>query len=150
MDQTGYPNRKPEIKFGALQIWAHNREYPSSQDYWDGNWLNVTAHCGGDGSEVWVTGSIIHLSELKTLQKDVERLLSSLGGKVVLDTMEPNLELTIKVTTQNEVEVRVSLTPNHLSQEHLYFFIASPEDLQMLIQELQDILIKYPIIGKSG
>lgn len=44
---------QPDIKLNGLQIWIHGRQYPNEEDYWDGNWLNVTAHCGSQGAEVW-------------------------------------------------------------------------------------------------
>jgi hypothetical protein len=54
----------PGIALAGLQIWVQGRQFPDAQDYWDGNWLDVTVHCGGEGASVWVSGSIIHLSEL--------------------------------------------------------------------------------------
>jgi len=36
----------PDLKLEGLQIWIHGRQFPDAADYWDGNWLRVTAHCG--------------------------------------------------------------------------------------------------------
>jgi hypothetical protein len=36
----------PNLELEGLQIWVHGRQFPDSNDYWDGNWLRVTAHCG--------------------------------------------------------------------------------------------------------
>ena len=43
----------PDIKLAGLQIWIHSRQFPDTDDFWDGNWLNITAHCGADGASVW-------------------------------------------------------------------------------------------------
>lgn len=148
MDKNKYPNQKPDLDLGVLQMWVHGRKYPESGDYWDGNWLNVTAHCGGEDSNVWVTGSIIHLTDLKTLQADLEKLCSSLNGAAVLETMEPNFGIDFEASPQKEIHVKVHLTPNHLSQEHHYFFKVSQYELQKFMQEIKIILESNPIIGK--
>lgn len=48
----------PDLKLQGLQIWVHGRQFPDAADYWDGNWLRVTAHCGESGASVFATGSI--------------------------------------------------------------------------------------------
>lgn len=130
-----------------MQIWAHGRQYPESTDYWDVNWLNVTAHCGGEGSDVWVTGPIIHITELKALREDLTKLSISLKGSVILDTMEPNFRIEFEATSKKEIQVKVHLTPNHLSQGHKYFFEVSQDNLNTFVQELKGILENYPIAG---
>src|SRR5256885_6731459 len=41
-----YPEQlgTPDIKLGGLQVWVHGRQFPDAIDYWDGNWLRITAH----------------------------------------------------------------------------------------------------------
>ena len=56
----------PDIKIAALKIWVHGRQFEDAQDYWDGNWLRVTAHCGADGGSALAHGSILHLGEKLT------------------------------------------------------------------------------------
>ena len=41
-----------DLKLEGLQIWVHGRQFPDLHDYWDGNWLRVTAHCGGSGASI--------------------------------------------------------------------------------------------------
>jgi len=55
---------RPDLQVGGLQLWIHARQFPDSEDYWDGNWLMVTVRCCASGAEVWVKGPILHLSEL--------------------------------------------------------------------------------------
>jgi hypothetical protein len=52
---------EPDLKLAGFQLWVHSRQFPQEEDYWDGNWVNVTAHCAGKGASVWVRGAIIHL-----------------------------------------------------------------------------------------
>jgi hypothetical protein len=67
----------PDIEIAGLQIWIHNRCYPESE-----NWLNVTVHCGAQGSSVRANGTIIHLSEISHLLSGIEKLYKALKGKV--------------------------------------------------------------------
>jgi hypothetical protein len=111
---------KPDLKINELQIWIHGREYPDSNDYWDGNWLRVTVHCGRGNSNVWVTGSIIHVPELSQLKDDLSNFIESLQGKVELQTMEPELKIAFEANTQRakswnyEIEMKVNITPHQI------------------------------------
>ena len=51
-DQLG----APAIRLAGFQLWVHGRQFPDSQDCWDGNWLNVTAHCDAAKGSVWALG----------------------------------------------------------------------------------------------
>ncbi len=42
-----------DIKLDGLQIWIHSREFPTSEDYWDSNWLNITVKCQVKGRTAW-------------------------------------------------------------------------------------------------
>jgi hypothetical protein len=33
----------PSLKIDGFALWVHGRQLPESQDFYDGNWLNVTA-----------------------------------------------------------------------------------------------------------
>lgn len=52
------------MKFVGLAIWVHGRQFSDSKDYWQDNWLNVTARYGAQGASVKIFGNIIHLSEI--------------------------------------------------------------------------------------
>ena len=54
----------PSLKLGTFVLWVHGRQYPDSEDAWDGNWLNVTAHCGASGSRVVVSGAVLDTASL--------------------------------------------------------------------------------------
>jgi hypothetical protein len=85
-------------------------------DHWDGNWLRVTAHCGRNGASVFVTGSIIHLSELDRWRVETEERLKNLNGEAKLTCLEPNLSAVLKSPSLGHVAVEVSITPDHMTQ----------------------------------
>jgi hypothetical protein len=34
---------EPDIKISGLEIWIHGNQFPDENDYWDGNWMDITA-----------------------------------------------------------------------------------------------------------
>jgi hypothetical protein len=89
----------PSIRLGGLQIWVHSRGTSIPPvPYEDEDWLSVTAHCGGAGADVWVYGSILTLSAIKTWAEDCEKINRSLSGGAVLDGIEPELFVTMGVS----------------------------------------------------
>jgi hypothetical protein len=147
---------KPDLKISGLQVWIHGREFPESTDFWDGNWLNVTAHCGKGESNIRVTGPLIHVPELAQFKADLEIFSIALQGKVELQTMEPNLKVElVQATTRRdeslnyEIEMRVNITPNQIFETHEFIFGIDKNQVTSCIFQLQEILKKYQIKEKS-
>ncbi len=144
---TNYLNRKPDIKLIGLEIWILGRQFPDSNDYWDGNWVNVIAHCNAHGSRVEVSGSIIHLSEIHYWHQSLETLYETLEGSACLDCMEPELNILIKVQSLGKMEMQVKITPDHLNQKHLFIFELNQSFLPDLIKSCKKIMQNYPLTG---
>jgi len=81
----------PTLEIDQLRIWIRGREFPSSLDFWDGNWLDITAHCSAGGADVWVSGPFLHLSELQSWFESTYQLNETLAGEAVLKCIEPAL-----------------------------------------------------------
>src|SRR5207249_3059340 len=47
------------LKVAGLELWVHDRRSPKAQDYWEGNWLVLTARCAATGANVWSTGPML-------------------------------------------------------------------------------------------
>ncbi len=107
----------PDLKIIGLSMWVHGRELESSDDYWDGNWLRVTVRCQAHGATIEVSGSIVHLTELKAWLHQARELHSSLTGTARLDCIEPNLRVCVTLT-HGKGELLVEITPDNMSQEH--------------------------------
>lgn len=138
---------KPDLQLSGLQIWIHGRQFPAAEDYWDGNWINVTAHCGADGASVWVSGNIIHLSEIRHLQTGVESVYQELKGKAELPCMEPELSVVLEAKNLGQIEMVVEITPNNLCQSHTFTFEIDQSYLPAFIKECEAVLSKYPVKG---
>lgn len=134
----------PDLRIAGLRLWVHNRQFPESEDYWDGNWLNVTAECRSPGTSVRVDGPIVHLGEIQMLIEQLEVLYRSLHGQARLECMEPNLDVSLRALTGGHIEVRISLTPNQLAESHTYTEGLDQTFLPGIIAECKAILGKFP------
>lgn len=139
---------KPAIKIAGLAIWIHSRQFPDSKDYWDVNWLNVTVRCGAKGASVLVNGSIIHLSEISHFLSGVEKLYKTLKGQAELACMEPELSIELEAENHGHIKMSVSITPDHLNQQHNFVFELDQSFLPTLIANCKSTLDEYPVIGK--
>ena len=138
----------PDLKLAGLQIWVHKRQFPDADDYWDANRINVTVHCEARGSNVWVQGNIIHLSEISQFLSGVGNIKGDLKGKAELACMEPQLYLKLEAKNLGHIEMEVDLTPDHLSQQHKFTFEIDQSYLPSVITECKKILEQYPIKGR--
>ena len=136
----------PAIKFAGFQLWVHSRQFPEATDYWDGNWLNVTVHCGASGSSVWATGAILDIVAIARWGTQLESLYRTLTGEAVLASDEPNLEVRVTSTdTSGHVLLRVEITPDHMTQEHMFGFATDQSYLPGVIGGCRTIVENYPI-----
>ena len=138
----------PSLRLAFLQIWVHGRQFPDAMDRSDGNWLNVVAHCGGDGASVWATGAILDTVALSRFRDDLDRIYRTLVGEAVLESDEPNIKAHVKSSDKaGHLRIRIELTPDHLLQGHWFEFEADQTYLPPLIDQLDTILKTFPVRG---
>jgi hypothetical protein len=141
----------PAIKVVGFLLWIHGRQFPESQSYWDGNWLNVTAHCGGNGASVWASGAILMVSDLARWVEDCEALYQSGQGEARLQPLEPNLFVTLQSSDRlGHILMRVDITPDHMTQEHRMDFEIDQSYLPSLMAQCRAVIEEYPIRGQAG
>jgi hypothetical protein len=136
-----------DIKLGNLFIWIHGYQFPECQDYWDGNWVNLTAYCTSGCASVRVSGFFLHLPELKDWYQQTKRLYETLKGEAVLKCMEPNLGVSLTTNGRGGISATVSITPDHLMENHEFKFDWDQTYLKTFLKDCQTVLEKYPIRG---
>jgi hypothetical protein len=139
----------PDIKLDGLQIWIHGRQFPQAVDYWDGNWLNVTAHCGAHGADVWTSGPIIHLPDIARWLASCEEMNRTLSGEAKLFSLEPELVVELNMDSPGQILMSVEITPDHTRQEHNFQFEIDQSYLGSLIESCRKVLAEYPIRGQA-
>jgi hypothetical protein len=138
-----------DVTIAALRIWVHGRQFEDSQEYWDANWLRVTAHCGAGGSSVRAHGSFLSLSELASFVAECARLHETLKGKALLPCMEPNLGVELTATNvRGTIEADIRITPDHLTQEHVFRFTIDQSYLPGIMRDIRGVLAKLPVRGE--
>ena len=138
----------PSLRIDGFELWIHGRQFPESQDFYDGNWLNVTAHCGASGASVWVEGAILMTTDLERWANQCESLYQSLNGEAVLYSYEPELRVTINSTdTIGHLRMHVEITPNHMNQRHAFDLELDQSYLPQLISNCRKVVAAYPIRG---
>jgi hypothetical protein len=136
---------EPSLQIAGLKLWVHGRQFPLAQDYWDGNWLQVTAQCDSASATVSTVGPIVHLGELVQLIEECERLHESLSGIAKLDCMEPNLSVTLTAKTRGQIDVQIHITPNHMLERHEFNESFDQTFLPAIISQCRRILIEHPL-----
>ena len=87
---------EPDLGLAGLSIWVLGRQFPDQTDYWDGNWLNVTAHCGVTSASVWASGAILTVSDIALWASQCVALYESGQGQAALQPCEPNLLVILR------------------------------------------------------
>jgi hypothetical protein len=140
----------PNIRLSGVQIWIHSRQFPDSNDFWDGNWLNVTVHCGANGASVWTSGAILHVSEIADWLVALEKMNGTLSGEANLDTIEPEFNVKLKAESLGQITMKVEISPNHLTQRHSFKFEVDQSYIDGVIKSCRNTLAAYPLIGKPS
>lgn len=139
--------RDADIHLAGLEIWVQRRQFPDSNDYWDGNWIVVNARCSKEGASVHASGPFIHLSELAGFTNELIRLNDELKGEATLPCMEPELSVKLKADKLGHVSVTVTLTPDHLTQQHKFVFDIDQSYLSGVLKQCHAVLEEYPLRG---
>ena len=136
---------EPDLVIAGLRIWVHGRQFPQSADYWDGNWLRVTAYCMYPQSIVRAHGAIIHLGEIVGLLNECENLYKTLNGQACLRCIEPNLGVELTAESGGHINVRLTITPDQLTESHNFTDGIDQTYLLPIISACQAILTKFPV-----
>jgi hypothetical protein len=139
---------EPDLKIAGFQLWIHGREFPNSGDYYDGNWLRVTAHCGAQGADVWTNGSLLMSTDIYGFGADCEKLLNHEGDNAVLNPIEPGLKVSLgRSDSLGHFLAVINITPDHMTQEHRFEFEIDQTFVSNLIGQCQRIVKTFPVRG---
>ncbi len=139
------PDREADIRCGHLSIWILRRQFPDETDYWDGNWLDVVAHCGDQGASVTVSGSILHLGEIKQWVDELEVMNETLKGSARLPTIEPNLSISLECNDLGQITATCQITPDQLRQSHEFIFDIDQSYLNGILSQCRRVLNEYVV-----
>lgn len=133
-----------------MSLWVHGREFPNSTDYWDGNWLVITALVQADGARVEARGPLIRSDELRVFTNALRTLRADLRGKAELACLEPGLHVVMEGDGLGHIAVRIEITPDQMTQSHSFDFDSDQTFLLPLISACEAVLERYPVIIASS
>lgn len=139
---------KPDLSVAGFQLWVHGREFPESEDYDDGNWLRVTAHCGASGASVWAQGAILMVTDVLRFGDDCLAVHRDEAKSAVLDPLEPELRLALETSDElGHIAARVEITPDHIAQAHRFSFVIDQSHLPGIARQCSAIVEEFPVRG---
>jgi hypothetical protein len=135
----------------GFDLWVHGYAYPASTDSWDGNWLRVTARCGGAGASVSVSGEVLDTVSIHRFRHELEALSRDLRGQATLKSHEPNLSVRLSAdASTGHITVQVDITPDHMTQSHRMNFELDQSFLPETLAACDRILAKVPVRDPEG
>jgi hypothetical protein len=138
----------PRLRLGALSVQVHGRQFPDAGDYWDGNWIVVTASGSSAGSQVVVRGPILHLGEVVELREGCLSMLSERAGSAVLACTEPNLYCELVAVPRGRVRATLEITPDREGEEHVFRFEVELAEVAELARQCRALLEALPVLGE--
>jgi hypothetical protein len=141
---------EPDLRVDGFQLWIHGYQFPACTDYWDGNWLRVTAHCGALGASVWATGAILMNTDLRHWAEQCDALRTGGAHVAELAPLEPELKVLVKARDQlGHFVVTVQITPDHMTQGHTFEFDIDQTYLPAIAEKCRTIVRAYPVRGEA-
>jgi hypothetical protein len=139
-DETG----EPDIKLAGLSLWARSREFPGSDDDWDGNWIDLVVFVDAPGARVERRGPYLRSDDLAAFREQLAALHSDLKGTANLDCIEPALKGKVGCGSLGHIEVAVDITPDHLRQSHQFVFDIDQSYLATTLAGCARVLDRFP------
>ncbi len=141
---------EPALTVAGFQLWIHGRQFPEADDYYDGNWLRVTAHCAASGASVWAQGAIVMVTDIADFGRQCDAMLRGASSSAMLDPYEPELRVSLELADRlGHIRGQVEITPDHLAQSHKMEFDVDQSYLSGIIKQCSAIIQEYPIRGNE-
>lgn len=141
-----------KIHFGGeqsefLSLTVHGRSRPDTSDYWDGNWLWCSAEVSA-GAFRGTVDCMLRNEDFARFLPRLERLLESLDGEALLDTLEGWLDLRLTGDGRGHMDLRGQLVDAPMDGNSLEFRLSLDQTyLPPLIAQLRAVLAQFPVVG---
>ncbi|WP_029480811.1 hypothetical protein [Deinococcus marmoris] len=138
-----------QFTLGPLSLNVHAYQFQDATDYWDANWVIVTAEVNLHGQS-WVRarGPFLMTAELARFRDELRMVYDCLDAEAGLWTIEPELKVRIEAKATGAIVVEIELTPDHMTQEHHFYLELDQTYLPLAITQLSSILNQFPVRGQ--
>jgi hypothetical protein len=105
--------------------------------------------CKAQGASVWISGDILHNTEIAEWLVSLGNLNSTLSGEVILPMFERYASVKITTEAYERFYMKIEISPEHIFQRHYFKFWASQNCLNDLIAGCRRMLTNFPIKGEK-
>jgi hypothetical protein len=142
----GFRIGKEDSQYLSVQITS--RSYPSSQDYWDGNWVNAVIEIDL-GSFRGRYSAYLRAEELKGFHNALSNLYSFHAQEAKFETMEEQLSIRIVGDGLGHFTAECEALDQTGIGNRLRFSLEFDQtDIPSILKGLDGVVEKYPIKGK--
>jgi hypothetical protein len=139
--------REPDLSLCGFSLWIEGRERENSPDYHDSNWLVVAVEMHAPGVSIEFGGSFLMTMDIERFRDELVVMDRTLKGSATLESLEPNLELSLTASSLGHVDIKLQITPDHFNQQHSFVVQADQSYLRPLIRAADNILKIYPVLN---
>ncbi len=134
------------ITIAGLTLEVIGYEFPASAEFWDANWLTVSAELTAPGACVQHMGTILRTDELDAFMRALQALDELRESEAKLECVEPNLSVSVdRDGSLGALAVQVSLTPDTLTQSHEVTFSSDLSSISNVVSEIKRVLRVFPV-----
>ncbi|MDB4558968.1 hypothetical protein N9Z87_01865 [Amylibacter sp.] len=129
-----------------LKIEVLSYEYQTWDNYYDANWLCVSVLFADASGQVAFSGPILMTANLVGFHDEVVELDAGTSDVAVLESLEPNLSLTLKrVGSLGHIEVTTEILVEPQMHELQASFQVDVCYLPKLVTDLRGVLSAFPV-----
>jgi hypothetical protein len=136
-------DRDPDFELAGFALWVHGWERQESADFWDANWLDITARYRSSFTTVTVSGTIILSLDIEVALAQITKLNETLSGCATFETTEPGFKLSLKAGSRGQLELVVEITPDVVDEKHEFQAEIDQSYLPAALVGLEGILARY-------
>jgi hypothetical protein len=123
------------------------RNYPDSNDYWDGNWINSDIEASVPGYRVSFNGNL-RAEELVFFLRSLKKMNQSLSGFSEFTSIEGVINIRGEINKTGQVEWTGKTTyPVGIGATLTFSFVSDQSFLPNLISELELVTKEFPVKG---
>jgi hypothetical protein len=139
--------REPDLALAGLAVWIKGYQYPDVDDYGDGNWLYALARVVAPGASVEAFGAFIEVGDFIRFLRELETVDRDLRGDAGLSGHEPNLRVEISGRSHGQFDMRIEITPDHMTQSHEFRFDIDQTFFKPAIAQCRRLIERFPLRG---
>jgi hypothetical protein len=132
-----------------MLIHPLHREFPSSIDYWDGNWIitdiQFRMDCFNGKYQAYLRSN-----EFERFRQELSEFVSGIRKVISFETMEEQLSFSLEVDSVdiNKIVVwGIALDRAGVGNKLEFNYKFERRQLPGIIKEVDEILTKFPVIG---